>query len=362
MSPRAAAEFGKQWPALQRRLKGFLRNKGVPAGEVDDLVQEVATRLLSYWHKVDRTKPVWPLAATIALNLLRDRSRRPDLEILGELPEMPGSNDAADVGIARLELQAVLRAMDALTPSQRAALLQAVEPADGSRSTSAEKMLRVRARRRLANAVGRACGGLTLKTRRIADALSGMFSKADGVAQALACATCLFVASAGSAALYPPLDGYGSDMEVDVQVVAPSIAEGPASTPPIEAFDPRGVELLRPDRLPDAAGRARAGDAASRLGSSGADTKVGSAGADAGAQPAGLALSGDATTVPTNAPVPAPGTPGTPDAPDQPPAPPSVEVDSAAPAQPPVQPPSGGDTTLVPVGTLTAPLEENAKP
>src|SRR5688500_14735303 len=212
MSPRAAAEFSKEWPALQSRLKTFLRCKGVGAGEIDDLVQEVATRLLSFWHKLDRDRPVWPLASTIALNLLRDRRRRPEREVLGDLPDLPSSFDAAQAGIARMELAEVLRAMDDLTPAQRTALLQAIEPEeDASRSTSAEKMLRMRARRRLANAVGRACAGVGLKFRRAGDAVHAFFTKTDAVAQALACATCLFVTTAGAASMYPEGGGLGID-------------------------------------------------------------------------------------------------------------------------------------------------------
>ena len=248
MSPRAAAEFGKQWPTLQRRLNAFLRGKGVPPSEIDDIVQEVAARLVSFWHKVDPDRPLWPLTVTIALNLVRDRGRRPDLELPGELPDVAGPGDVADAGIARLELTAVVRAMDALTPSQKAALLQSIFPDDETvRSTSAEKMLRMRARRRLANAVGRACGGLAIRTRRITDSIQGFFSKTEAMAQALACATCVFAASAGSTVLLPPFEAYEPGVSQEVMVVEQALASPDANVSP-GAFGTLPAEVLSPSR------------------------------------------------------------------------------------------------------------------
>jgi DNA-directed RNA polymerase specialized sigma24 family protein len=249
MSPRAAAEFGKQWPALQRRLNAFLRGKGVPPSEIDDIVQEVAARLVSFWHKVDPDRPLWPLTVTIALNLVRDRGRRPDLEFPGELPDVAGPGDVADAGIARLELAAVVRAMDALTPSQKAALLQSIFPDDETvRSTSAEKMLRMRARRRLANAVGRACGGLALRTRRLTDSIQGFFSKTEAMAQALACATCVFAASAGSMVLYPPFEAYGAGTSQEVLVVQQHALSSHDTRVSPDASGTLPAEVLRPSR------------------------------------------------------------------------------------------------------------------
>lgn len=345
MSPRAAAEFGRQWPALQRRLRSFLGGKGVPASEIDDLVQEVAARLISFWHKVDADRPLWPLTATIALNLLRDRSRRPEAELVGELAGLAGSNDdVADAGMARLELAAVVRAMDSLTPSQRTALLQAIEP-DGERSTAAEKMLRMRARRRLANAVGRACGGLALKTRRLSDALNGFLSKADGVAQALACATCLFVASTGSAALYlPPLEGYEPDLEVVAPIGPQRQSDDALLAVPNGEATATSVEQLKPTR------RAGSSEINETSGSSGKVAEKGSAstpGAEGGAPTSGLGVS-DAPGVPSQPPVPAPRAP---EAPEQPPVePPTVEPEP--PTRVPVEP-SDGDEPIDPVGTVT---------
>lgn len=353
MSPKTAAEFGKQWPALQGRLRTFLRAKGVPPAEVDDYVQEVAARLVSFWPKIDRDRPIWPLAVTIALNLLRDRSRRVDLEVLGELPDRAGSNDVAEAGIARLELAAVVRAMESLTPSQRAALLQAIFPDDEDAcSTSAEKMLRLRARRRLANAIGRACGGLTLKTRRLADSIHGFFSRAEAVTQALACATCLFVASAGSV-LYVPYHGYESKLEI---VTPPTLSATSGDVVPAgTSFASMSGERLSPGPASSAVSRGTDMATGKQRRSRGdrPQSASSSTGSSSRAPAAGLAVS-DPPAIPGNPPVPAPGAP--PAAPDQPVEAPDVSVGSPPSNEPP-EPPAG-DAPIETVEEVTTLVEE----
>jgi DNA-directed RNA polymerase specialized sigma24 family protein len=347
MSPRAAAEFGKQWPALQRRLNAFLRGKGVPPSEIDDIVQEVAARLVSFWHKVDPNRPLWPLTVTIALNLVRDRGRRPDLEFPGELPDVAGPGDVADAGIARLELAAVVRAMDALTPSQKAALLQSIFPDDETaRSTSAEKMLRMRARRRLANAVGRACGGLALRTRRLTDSIQGFFSKTEAMAQALACATCVFAASAGSAVLYPPFEAYGAGTSQEMLVVQQhAIASHAAHVSPTGSGT-LPAEVLSPSRTSGA--QAATGSVNGKAAPAGSDHST-TPGTVAGAPVQNLPV-----PHPPEAPVPsAPDAPHPPPAPDQPAEAPDLD-------DLPVQSPAG-DAPVGVVEEVTNVLGEKAK-
>jgi DNA-directed RNA polymerase specialized sigma24 family protein len=349
MSPRAAAEFGKQWPALQRRLTAFLRGKGVPPSEVDDLVQDVAARLVSYWHKIDPDRPLWPLTVTIALNLVRDRGRRPDLEFLGELPDVAGDGDVADASIARIELAAVVRAMDALSPAQKAALLQSIHPEEeATRSTSAEKMLRMRARRRLANAVGRACGGLALKTRRITDSIQGFFSKADAMAQALACATCVFAASTGSVVLSPSVQGFepGTSPVAVVEPHAVVSTDVPASSIFSTSY---ATETLSPSRT--AGVRTTTNGVA---GKASADSQSSGAGGTVTGTPVQNLPMPEAPEVPSDTPVTtAPDAPPAPTAPDQPTEAPDLGGG-------PVQAPAG-DAPVAPVEELTTLLKEKVK-
>jgi hypothetical protein len=335
MSPKAAAEFGKQWPDLQRRLRYFLRSRNVPASEIDDLVQEVAARLVSFWPKIDSDRPIWPLTATIALNLLRDRSRRHDAELPGELPDCAGHSDVADAGIARLELAAVIRAMESLSASQRNALLQVLHPESDSPSTPAEKMLRMRARRRLANAVGRVGAGLAFKVRRLSDNLHGFFSKAEGVTQALACTTCLLVASAGGMTFDSPLV-----VPAPAGEVSPSVVAGAAATKAAMPGAARAAnEDLGPSRVASA-DIATTRTAGTRQAT--AKSKRPASSTEAVKTHPGLTVPNPPSLPEGDAPIPAPEPPGTPDQPVEPPS-----VDAPTPYSPPQPPQSDAPVPVV---------------
>jgi hypothetical protein len=94
---------------------------------------------------------VWPLARTVALNIVRDRARRRLQEISGEVPDLEDCNDVERSSLARMELKRVWSAMTELTPAQRAAVLSGVmvDAGDSIPQTPAQKMLRMRARRKL---------------------------------------------------------------------------------------------------------------------------------------------------------------------------------------------------------------------
>ena len=172
MSPEAKRSFEAEWAVLSRRLRLLLGRKRVPAAQHDDLVQETALRLLSMWDSVDLRRSLWPLTVTIALNLLRDRGRvvtRDDL--VAEVPELESSYDVETVGIARLELQRVRRAMEELSPTYRSALMREIgssASADGPEG-AAEKMVRMRARRKLKLALEHVSGLVALRVRRFTD-------------------------------------------------------------------------------------------------------------------------------------------------------------------------------------------------
>ena len=346
MSPRAAAEFTKKWPAIERRLVAFLRSKRVSGDDVDDVAQEVATRLLSVWHKVDRARDPWPLVVTIALNLLRDRSRKRIFEIFGELPDVPGNTDAAEAGIARVELGEVFRAMEKLTTSQRAALLRALEPSrEEVTSTAADKMLRMRARRRLADAVGRASAGLVLRLRRTSETFSAFLTKTDGMVQALACASCLFITTAGAATLAPGFVAAGESDGISVVTAATVNVDSLGSREVDYVTTGSTDEQLRPQQASPSAKAPR------QLG----EGHV--ARSDKPSDASGVEAAGSSLTLPTNPlpngdepmPVPEPPDPG-----GAPPAPSTPDVEGDLP-QSPVQPPTPDADEIVEevTGTLT---------
>ena len=205
MSPEAERNFEAEWALLSRRLRLLLSRKRVPLSQHDDLMQETALRLLSMWDSVDRQRALWPLTVTIALNLLRDRGRvvtRDDL--VAELPELASGHDVETVGIARIELDRVRRALNELSPSYRTALMREVgaTAAAVAPDGAADKMVRMRARRKLKLALENVSGLVALRLRRLGDFVEGMFALRDGGVAAASCVVCL-VLGVGSTLVAP---------------------------------------------------------------------------------------------------------------------------------------------------------------
>ena len=192
MSPELRAEFEASWAALSVRLDRFLANRNVSACKRDDLIQETAIRLFGIWTTVDRTRSPWPLTVTIALNLLRDESRSArNRELYGDLPETPGTHQVEAAGLARIELGRVAAALDQLPRLQRAALMREIG-VNGTPFTTreAEKMLRLRARKRLRSILERVSGILVLRPRRDPADLNTVLIAREGLTQVATCFAC----------------------------------------------------------------------------------------------------------------------------------------------------------------------------
>ena len=172
--------FEQQWPELAKILHRVLAARRVSAADRDDIVQETALRLVRAWNEIDHSRPVWPLATTIALNLMRSgaRWRGTHKEVtIDEQFDAPSGADVERAGLARLELGRVGKAMGHLSPAHRDVLLQQVtdDPTAPDRGTAATKMLRMRARRRLASLLETATVGtwlLAMRLRRSFDSIT----------------------------------------------------------------------------------------------------------------------------------------------------------------------------------------------
>ncbi len=96
-------QFEHMWPGLSVRLYRLLSRKKVSRWLAEDLVQETGLRLIRMWPEVDQTKPLWPLTATIGLNLLRDELRRAgSKESIRTLPDSPSTENVEARGMARV--------------------------------------------------------------------------------------------------------------------------------------------------------------------------------------------------------------------------------------------------------------------
>jgi len=153
--------FDEAWPELETRLRRSLTARRVPAQDRDDVVQETALRVYRVWDSLDPTRSAWPFVVTVAVNFWRDIVRERTGRIAVVHPsasiEVTDHQDVERDVLARQELASVRIAWRALGPEQRRLLLATEEFADTVRPLRpAERVARMRARRQLARAVGRA--------------------------------------------------------------------------------------------------------------------------------------------------------------------------------------------------------------
>lgn len=149
--------FAEQWPDVSRSIGRHLAGIGVPAQDVDDVLQETALRLYRSWSNLDPDRPVGPFARTVAVNVWRDRWRHSrDREVLSDDVPEPRSavDDVEDTVVARLELRRVGRALRQLPVGQqrlvRGAMEHELAPAGSAPVPAVLRMARMRARRSLA--------------------------------------------------------------------------------------------------------------------------------------------------------------------------------------------------------------------
>lgn len=198
MSPDAKRQFEAQWPLLERRARVFLSRKRIPACDQEDLLQETAMRLLSMWDSIDQSRALWPLTSTILLNLIRDRSRcAPRHDVVALLPEMESPHDVERTGLARIELERVRRAMNHLSNTHRSVLMQELRWNEHSVASPAEKMLRMRARRKLRSILEKVSGLVVLRARRLFELGDKVFALRDGAVTTASCVLCLVLGAGG---------------------------------------------------------------------------------------------------------------------------------------------------------------------
>ncbi|MDQ3955427.1 MAG: sigma-70 family RNA polymerase sigma factor [Actinomycetota bacterium] len=350
MTPTMRREFEAQWPALAARVERLLARKGIPFEKRDDLLQETAVRLIGMWHKVDPRR-IEALATTIALNLLRDEIRRKkSSDIVAQVPEVAEPCDVEAAGLARVELARVRTAMASLSPRHRSVLLQEIGDAGVSGlSQNAEKMMRMRARKKLQAAMQKVSGLLIFRLRRLADSVNGVFfGGRDTLLQSLSCVGCVAI---GLMVGVP-----------DASLMRPAHA-GPAPQLEITQRDHAGVVMRSDEGLHSSGSRSRAGvlaSAAKKTAHNGAvvvdDRKDGSKETDLEEPIAGnhpkkkTPPSGNG--LPVNPPDtgidPSDAVPGAPDAPGVP----SVPNPAPAPAPVPAPAPPGEGAPIDPIGTV----------
>ncbi len=156
--------FETEWPEISKRLKSTLARRRIPDSLREDIIQETGLRLFRNWHTLDPERSPWPFALTIAINLIRDQIRAQARAEQRPLPaERLVEDDIERAALARIELKRVQRALDQLTDLQRQTLLAEIgyqRPEESS--STATKMVRMRARRRLRTILEHASGFATV--------------------------------------------------------------------------------------------------------------------------------------------------------------------------------------------------------
>lgn len=217
--------FDEAWPELADRLRGSLIVRGVPAQDRDDVVQETALRVYRAWHTIDPERPAWPFVVTVALNIWRDMLRERSVRDADIRPvwafELTGDHDVERAVLARQELAIVGAAMRSLAPEQRRLLLATEDFADTVRPLlPAERVARMRVRRQLARAVGRASALVAVVWLRRPARAAGLVATA-------------YVGAMAAAVLTTPAPAFGPDQTTVPGHTRPPVvaAAAPVSRP-----------------------------------------------------------------------------------------------------------------------------------
>jgi hypothetical protein len=204
----------------------------------DDVIQDTALRLYGMWMRVENDRSAWPLTKTIALNLVRDASRRRgSVEIALEIPDLPAPHDVESSGIARMELRRIEKALREMSPAHRSLLLEEIgqEPASVATSPAAEKMMRMRARKRLIALLEKVSALIPWKHARFMEWGSGLVTARDGLAGGFACFLCV-VLGTGLVVVAPGVTEPAKARPQRV-VAAPTLETASLTTPNGRALD-----------------------------------------------------------------------------------------------------------------------------
>jgi DNA-directed RNA polymerase specialized sigma24 family protein len=158
------------WPEVSLRLTRLLGSRGAARDVTDDIVQEVAARVLSRGIVFDDAADLMRWTVPVALNLLVDHARATKRVSVGQAVDSTVP-DIADVVVDRDRLGRVLGAVAQLSDGDRAALVASGLPAADRRESVRHAVRRHRARRRLLAIVDGAAGiaawlGLRLRRTR----------------------------------------------------------------------------------------------------------------------------------------------------------------------------------------------------
>ena len=222
------------WPAVARRLAGLLRRRGVGPDQIDDLIQEVATRALERAVTSTSVDDLYRWCSVVCRNLSIDahRTHRPS-EVLD--PEQPDQEDVAETASRRSMLRAAADEIEALDANDRAVLF----------SGSGDAVRRHRLRARIRARVDRVAWGVAplVGIRHVDLSVASVVASAVAVVAATALGVATFVPSDRSPFRAPAVTAMGhpevSLLPATDDAVRLRVEENPAAEAGPDADPPR---------------------------------------------------------------------------------------------------------------------------
>ena len=191
-------ELTEIWPQVRTRLVGYLVARGVSSSDADDVVQDVAERLIR--HRIDfiDADDLLRWCVPVARHASIDRHRRgARLVSVHALAEQPCADDLAETVGARMRVRRVVDGLAKLSHADRETLVDALHE-NGTAMDGATRVRRHRARKRLLELVGPAAVA-TAVVRAIR-----RFGRTGAAVVAPAAVAASFLISSGSGAVGAP--------------------------------------------------------------------------------------------------------------------------------------------------------------
>jgi DNA-directed RNA polymerase specialized sigma24 family protein len=144
-------DLASVWPEVAARLRSMLRRRGVRHHDIDEIVQETATRVITSAVPYADADDLFRWASVVGGRLAIDLRRRGARLSGEELPDRADTIDVADAAEHRVVLGAVRNRLRELSSRDQEVLLSSLhdEPASSRRESVRMAVARHRARNRL---------------------------------------------------------------------------------------------------------------------------------------------------------------------------------------------------------------------
>jgi sigma-70-like protein len=187
-----ALDFDAAWPSAHARMTAALRNRGLQATDVDDIVQEVAVRALRDRQRFVSDEHLVRWCCRVAINLHIDATRRQRRVSPDPPPDVADACDTARTVEQRMTVERLMARIADLSPDEQRLLLDH-SPADSRREVVRLAVRRHRLRARLVSLLD----GLAAFVPVVRRAFRSLSTPAKVGVTAVPVVACLFIAPFG---------------------------------------------------------------------------------------------------------------------------------------------------------------------